>query len=365
MGDNKADRNLYSPLNLPREWTGTMRNFGVQLVRVIEDIYNRLSKCIPYTKPASEKKALSAAQKSQARANIGLGGAATRGVANNLTTTSSSYVLDARQGKVLYDRFADAIAIISTGNTHVAITSGQYVYVKSHSTLTPGLYKATVNIAANATLTASNLTEVSDGIGGEVATIYDKVDHVDGTTVITDLDSIAYNSKGRIKLSTSLSPAGSSYQMYNYICVGSYNYRTLTVWNSSFPNQMWQKTRNNSTTWSDWYSIYDQIGNIQQNQFTCLKSGGKLRFSCSNTTGSMWMITAFRGAVGNDLGSWIAIMGSTSAITKNLCTIGANVSLAFDSTSNKLTLTNSDSTNDVYVSVIRLYGTGTLTATQA
>jgi hypothetical protein len=44
---------------------------------------------------------LTAAQRSQVRANIGLGGAATQGVANNLTTTSAGYVLDARQGNVL------------------------------------------------------------------------------------------------------------------------------------------------------------------------------------------------------------------------------------------------------------------------
>lgn len=57
----------------------------------------------------------------------------------------------------------DALAIVATGNTHAAITSGQFVYVRSHSTLTEGLYVASSNIAANATLSSSNLTADSKG----------------------------------------------------------------------------------------------------------------------------------------------------------------------------------------------------------
>lgn len=57
----------------------------------------------------------------------------------------------------------DALAIVATGNTHAAITSGQFVYVRNHSTLTEGLYVASSNIAANATLSSSNLTANSSG----------------------------------------------------------------------------------------------------------------------------------------------------------------------------------------------------------
>ena len=59
---------------------------------------------------------------------------------------------------------ADAIAIVANNNTHAAITAGQYVYVHGHGVLAEGLYKANSNIAANATLTSSNLT--ADGSGG-------------------------------------------------------------------------------------------------------------------------------------------------------------------------------------------------------
>lgn len=55
------------------------------------------------------------------------------------------------------------LAIISNANTHVAITSGQYVYVHGHGSLAEGLYTAKSNISANATLSTSNLQAVSGG----------------------------------------------------------------------------------------------------------------------------------------------------------------------------------------------------------
>lgn len=69
------------------------------------------------------------------------------------------------------DGIDNGLAIVSTGNTHGAITSGQYVYVRRHNTLAEGLYKANSNIAANATLTSSNLSSVSGGLGADVASL--------------------------------------------------------------------------------------------------------------------------------------------------------------------------------------------------
>ena len=57
----------------------------------------------------------------------------------------------------------NSLAIVATGNNHIAVASGQYVYVTGHATLTEGLYKATTAIAANATLSLSNLSAVSNG----------------------------------------------------------------------------------------------------------------------------------------------------------------------------------------------------------
>ena len=56
-----------------------------------------------------------------------------------------------------------SMAILANGNTHAAVASGQYVYVRNHGTLTEGLYKATAAIAANGGLTTSNLTAASSG----------------------------------------------------------------------------------------------------------------------------------------------------------------------------------------------------------
>lgn len=56
-----------------------------------------------------------------------------------------------------------SIAIVSNNNTHIAITKGEYVYVKNHGTLSEGLYIAKSNISANDTLTNSNLTALPKG----------------------------------------------------------------------------------------------------------------------------------------------------------------------------------------------------------
>ena len=61
------------------------------------------------------------------------------------------------------DAAESAIAIVSIGSTHAAITSGQYVYVREHGTLAEGLYRATANVAVDGTLSGSNVTAVSGG----------------------------------------------------------------------------------------------------------------------------------------------------------------------------------------------------------
>lgn len=62
------------------------------------------------------------------------------------------------------EKIEQGIAIVANGNTHAAITTGQYVYVKGHSTLAEGMYTATAAIAENATLSSSNLTAASGGL---------------------------------------------------------------------------------------------------------------------------------------------------------------------------------------------------------
>lgn len=66
---------------------------------------------------------------SQARINLGVGAAGTQGVANNCTTTAAGYLLDARQGKALNDRYNQ----LSSNLTPVAFTtsenSGAYIRI--------------------------------------------------------------------------------------------------------------------------------------------------------------------------------------------------------------------------------------------
>lgn len=79
---------------------------------------------------------------------------------------SNSDKIDAYAGAVnaSLDGLRDGLGVLADGNTHAAITSGQFVYVKNHQTLPQGLYQATTNIAANGTLSTSNLA--ADPKGG-------------------------------------------------------------------------------------------------------------------------------------------------------------------------------------------------------
>lgn len=69
----------------------------------------------------------------------------------------------------------EAVAIMSDGNTHIAVSSGEYLYVRNHASLSEGLYIATAAIAQNGTLSSSNVTAITRGIGGQVTQLYDRV----------------------------------------------------------------------------------------------------------------------------------------------------------------------------------------------
>jgi len=73
------------------------------------------------------------------------------------------------------EKGSEAIAIVSIGDTHGAIAAGQYVYVRGHNSLAEGLYTANSAIAANATLSSSNVTAVSGGalnaLNGKIANL--------------------------------------------------------------------------------------------------------------------------------------------------------------------------------------------------
>lgn len=78
----------------------------------------------------------------------------------------------------------NGLAIVSNNNTHGAITAGQYVYVRNHGSLAEGMYTANSNIAANATLSSSNLTAVSSGslnkLNSDITTLNGGLDALNG-----------------------------------------------------------------------------------------------------------------------------------------------------------------------------------------
>lgn len=84
--------------------------------------------------------------------------------------------------------------IVANGDTHAAITSGQYVYVYNHSTLAEKLYTASSNIATNAALSTSNLTAVSNGglnsLKADIDTLNSRNNHTIFNTSITLSDFI-------------------------------------------------------------------------------------------------------------------------------------------------------------------------------
>lgn len=62
------------------------------------------------------------------------------------------------------------LAIVAVGNSHAAIASGQYVYIKGHGTLAEGLYKATAAIPLDGTLSSTNVSAAS-GVLNDLTTV--------------------------------------------------------------------------------------------------------------------------------------------------------------------------------------------------
>lgn len=59
----------------------------------------------------------------------------------------------------------EAIAIVVDGDTAPkAITAGQYLFIKNHSTLAAGGYHATANIASGGAVSSNNVAADADGI---------------------------------------------------------------------------------------------------------------------------------------------------------------------------------------------------------
>ena len=129
-------------LRVPEGWQGQARALIQQLERIHDDLYNLLGK-----------------------------GDVPEEVREFMDETSED--ISDLQGDIndldsLTQALAQSAAIVATGDTHQAITAGQFVFVQGHDTLTTGPYFAKSNIAANAALSTSNLGSVTKGFSNSL-----------------------------------------------------------------------------------------------------------------------------------------------------------------------------------------------------
>lgn len=148
----------------------------------------------------------------------------------------------------------DGLAIVATGNVHPAIANGQFVYVKGHSSLAEGLYRATAAIGTNATLSTSNLT--ADGSGGlnalkgEVDSLNSNLWKQYGTNFTGDTNTLVDNGVGYCN-GASNTPTGAGngtiivFRASNIITLQLYlPYNATTIYR--------RFTSNSGGTWTAW-----------------------------------------------------------------------------------------------------------------
>jgi len=106
--------------------------------------------------------------------------------------SDDALISDINDNMDLIDTAAEAtsegIAFVSIGNTHAAISQGKYVYIRRHSTLAEGLYTANSSLAANATLTSSNVTAVPSG--GALNALNDQIGNILQNEKLLDASSL-------------------------------------------------------------------------------------------------------------------------------------------------------------------------------
>lgn len=152
-----------------------------------------------------------------------------------------------------------AMAIVSTGNTHGAISAGQFVYVRNHGTLAEGLYKANSAISANATLSTSNVTHISSGGMNDLKEQIDSLNgQIDQSSVkVTDLNNCTDPMKNYYCDGNALNVPITSYLQIRVINASpgtnSY-YSQIAMPMNSTTARMWIRTKS-PTEWSPWTEV--------------------------------------------------------------------------------------------------------------
>ena len=176
--------------------------------------------------------------------NIGLTKPAGTDKALVSVINTNSDILDSAAGGLM-----DALAIVAQGNTHAAISAGQYVYVRGHDTLAEGLYVAESAIAANATLTSSNLT--ADTAGG-LNSLNSRIDPY-SADAITDCNTAIKT--GRYK--TINSTANTPFTGHFVLDVIEYNTTEISqVARLSYSTRVFVRgSADGGSTWSNWQEL--------------------------------------------------------------------------------------------------------------
>ena len=143
------------------------------------------------------------------------------------------------------------MAIICNNNTHAAIASGSYAYVRNHSSLAEGLYQATAAIAANATLSASNLAAVSGGaLNALLGQIPEQLIHI-GTETDYPLSAAHTAYPMGITLIYTASSTSYPYGTGTVVTIRPANARGVQLSFGNYPNGDKLRTAD-SNGWSGW-----------------------------------------------------------------------------------------------------------------
>ena len=186
-----------------------------------------------------------------ARENLGI-------YANNIHMSSSdntSIETAVNENSTDISNLADGLAILANGNTHAAVANGQAVFVRNHSALSDGLYWAKASIAANATLSTSNLT--ADESGG-LNKLKGDVDALNSNFITeTILNCNTYNREGvgRIVDSTLNRPFDYGVLKNLTYSLGNYGYRAQIAISVSNQRVVYRTSNDGGATWSGWKEL--------------------------------------------------------------------------------------------------------------
>lgn len=159
------------------------------------------------------------------------------------------------------------LAIVQNGDTaSVAITSGQYIFLKNHSTLPNGGYHATTNIASGTTISSSNVVADADGIAnalnGAVTTL--------NGSLASKLSATSYG-RGYIEFSNGLK-----------MCWGNVVFPAASTGVQNVSQTVpltFSEILAISANWKDTASVFSHMGPVQP----LVSSGNKINFAANRS----------------------------------------------------------------------------------